>query len=146
MSNLKEKLLHRILHLKINSRFFRPNTMHRLPQRQKTRNPSSCHYIKIYNYFNVLKDLKQVITTYISTTYTQEGIRFYFSSEQVQKFWLNYFRFNNIGYYTYQTAENKAHKSSPWGSSWDGIQGIKTRRISCYSCKTNNIQRKSTRE
>jgi hypothetical protein len=34
--NFKPKLLHRTLHLKIHSRFFRPNTTHRLSQHQKS--------------------------------------------------------------------------------------------------------------
>jgi hypothetical protein len=37
MSNLKQKLLHRTLHLKIHSRFLRSNKTHKLQQHQKTR-------------------------------------------------------------------------------------------------------------
>jgi hypothetical protein len=57
-----------------------------------------------------MKNVKQLITTSMSTTCTQQGIRFNLSSEQDGKVGLNYFRFNKIDYHTYQTAENRAQK------------------------------------
>jgi hypothetical protein len=117
MSNLKQTLLHRNLHLKIHSQFFRPNKTHRLPQRQKSqlrgkerRNSPPIVTTSKINHFSVLKDLKLAITTDISTTYIQQGIQFHCSSEQDYKVGLNYFKFKKMEYYAYETAENKAYK------------------------------------
>jgi hypothetical protein len=46
----------------------------------------------------------------MSSPYIQQEVWFHFLLEQDYKFGLNYFRFNKIEYYTYQTAGNKAHK------------------------------------
>jgi hypothetical protein len=97
--------------LKIQSRFFRPNTTTTsetsTTRKGKNESPPSYHYIKI-DYFNVLEDLRQVITVDISTTYVQRGIRFYFSSEQDLNIGLNYLKLNKIEYCNCQIAENKA--------------------------------------
>jgi hypothetical protein len=63
------------------------------------------------NYFNVLKDLEQVITTDINNL--QQRIRFHFSSEQDYKVGLNYFKFNKIECYTYQTTKKYGAQGSP---------------------------------
>jgi hypothetical protein len=58
------------------------------------------------NYFNVLKDLKQVITTDISMT-TRNSISLLIRTRL--QGWNQYLKFSKIEYYTYKTTENKEH-------------------------------------